>query len=192
MGKIGHPPMYARVVVPNLDAIAAMARRGLSFEEIGKSIGVTRQSLANWRTEHPELDKALNQNRDLADADVENALFRAATGYDVVETTTETDPDGRVAVKEKKYTQYNVTAQIFWLKNRQPAQWRDVQKQEVSGPGGGPIVSEARGPLLSPEEAAKRYGDVFRRVIEDADGDAAGGDPARQQMDSTRADAATG
>lgn len=183
------PDMYERVCKANLGAVAAMARRGLSLEEIATSIGVTRRSLHNWRLKHSELDDALVQNRDLADADVENALFRAATGFDVIETTTETDPDGRVAVKEKRYTQYNVTAQIFWLKNRQPAQWRDVHKQEVSGPDGGPIQSEARGVLINHEEAIRDYGDALRRAIAGSNGDTVSRAAQHKQVDSPQADA---
>ncbi|MDD5356326.1 MAG: hypothetical protein PHY56_07320, partial [Candidatus Omnitrophica bacterium] len=48
----------------------------------------------------------------------------------------------------------DVTAQIFWLKNRQPDKWRD--KQEVEH-------SEKK---LTPEERAERIADL-RKVIVD-------------------------
>ena len=41
------------------------------------------------------------------------------------------------------YTEHyppDTTAAIFWLKNRRPEQWRDKSQQELSGPGGSPLV----------------------------------------------------
>ena len=42
----------------------------------------------------------------------------------------------------------NVTAMIFWLKNRLPNQWRDRRDHVVEGQGGGPlkiVLEDARG-----------------------------------------------
>ena len=48
---------------------------------------------------------------------VAHALYQRATGY--------TDPAG-------KYYPPVTTACIFWLKNRQPGQWRDKYEQETT------------------------------------------------------------
>ncbi|MEK3726813.1 MULTISPECIES: helix-turn-helix domain-containing protein [unclassified Lysinibacillus] len=45
-----------------------------------------------------------------------------------------------VLVEEKtKEVAPDVTAQIFWLKNRKPDDWRDKQQNEITGAGGGPV-----------------------------------------------------
>lgn len=36
----------------------------------------------------------------------------------------------------------NVTAAIFWLKNRRGQEWRDKVATELSGPDGGPVSLE--------------------------------------------------
>ena len=36
----------------------------------------------------------------------------------------------------------DTTACIFWLKNRQPALWRDKVQQELSGPDGQPLQAQ--------------------------------------------------
>jgi hypothetical protein len=36
----------------------------------------------------------------------------------------------------------DVTAQIFWLKNRQPDRWREKQQMEHTGKDGGPIQTK--------------------------------------------------
>lgn len=49
-------------------------------------------------------------------------------------------PFKSVLVKEKtKEVVPDVTAQIFWLKNRKPDQWRDKQQTEVTGANGEPL-----------------------------------------------------
>lgn len=45
-----------------------------------------------------------------------------------------------VLVEEKtKEVPPDVTAQIFWLKNRKPDEWREKQQNEITGAGGGPL-----------------------------------------------------
>lgn len=45
-----------------------------------------------------------------------------------------------VLVEEKtKEVPPDVTAQIFWLKNRKPNEWREKQQNEITGAGGGPL-----------------------------------------------------
>ena len=57
---------------------------------------------------------------------VENALLKRALGYDYEEVKTETE--NGVVTKVTTITKQvvpDVTAQIFWLKNRRPDKWRD-------------------------------------------------------------------
>lgn len=45
-----------------------------------------------------------------------------------------------ILVEEKtKEVPPDVTAQIFWLKNRKPNEWREKQQNEITGAGGGPL-----------------------------------------------------
>ena len=57
-------------------------------------------TFCDWKNKHPEFSEALKRSKEVADFEVENALFKKAKMGDV-------------------------TAQIFWLKNRQPRKWRD-------------------------------------------------------------------
>jgi len=50
------------------------------------------------------------------------------------------EPKPAKVKRVKKHVAPDVTACIFWLKNRRPAEWRDKVQQEISGPGGGPIT----------------------------------------------------
>ena len=69
---------------------------------------------------------------------VESALYKRAIGYDIEETTTEVkigeDGSGQTTVvkKTKKHVAGDTTAQIFWLKNRRPNEWKDKQDVNVT------------------------------------------------------------
>ena len=56
---------------------------------------------------------------------VEEALLQRALGCRVTETRTETTEKGEKTVVTTKELPPDTSAQMFWLKNRCPEQWRD-------------------------------------------------------------------
>jgi hypothetical protein len=94
--------------------------------------------LENYKRDHLEFLEALKRGKEVVDITVENALYKKAIGYTYEEVTREPikDPETgeyRLEVTKivKKEVQPDTTAQIFWLKNRKPAEWRDKHEQEV-------------------------------------------------------------
>ena len=116
-----------------LTQLAGWARDGLFDEQIAENIGITRQTLYNWRMKHVVIFDALRINKDVADRQVENAMFKSALGFEYEE---ETVTNSGAVVTTKKYSKPNVTAQIFWLKNRKTDTWRDKTEQQVEHSGG--------------------------------------------------------
>ena len=106
--------------------IQGWARDGLIDKQIAHNMGVAYSTLRTWRDKFPELAEALQKGKEVVDREVENALFKRALGYWVTETKTVTLPDGDMRVEEiHKHVAPDTTAQIFWLKNRKPDQWRE-------------------------------------------------------------------
>ncbi|MCD7887348.1 MAG: helix-turn-helix domain-containing protein [Clostridiales bacterium] len=101
------------------------ARRGLTDEQIAHNIGISRSTLKEWKAKYPAISATLKKSKDAADIQVENALFRRATGYEATETRVEETGEGTKTVTTTKPVPPDVTAQIFWLKNRRPDLWRD-------------------------------------------------------------------
>ena len=90
------------------------------------------------------LSAALKQGKEVSDRQVENALFKTATGYYYQE---ETVTNAGEIVTIKKYSKPNTTAQIFWLKNRK-AEWTDrvdINAQIESKPKFDDIVNQLGG-----------------------------------------------
>ena len=91
-------------------------------------------TLYEWKRRFPEISEALKKGKEVVDIEVENALLRRATGYDAVETIEEvSDKNGRSVKRVTRHVPGDVTAQIFWLKNRRPDKWKDKQDVQVSG-----------------------------------------------------------
>ena len=90
-------------------------------------------SLSDWKNKHPEILDALKKGKEVVDIEVENALLKRALGYDVEERVVEeSDVNGRKTRTTVRHVPADVTAQIFWLKNRRPEVWREKQVVEVS------------------------------------------------------------
>lgn len=117
----------------DMDKIRELAAAGKTDVEMARSVGVTRQTWDNWKKAHPEFFASLKGWKAEADAKVERSLYERATGYEH-EAEEVFCHQGQItrAMVIKKYPP-EVTAMIFWLKNRQPKNWRDKQEIEHSG-----------------------------------------------------------
>ena len=102
------------------------ARDGLTDEQIAKNIGINRDTLYRWKKAYPDFSDALKRGKEVIDRQVENALLKRALGYTYDEVTFE---DGVEVKRVRKQVAPDTTAQIFWLKNRKPEDWRD--KREI-------------------------------------------------------------
>lgn len=130
-----NPAMYDTLVW-------SLASKGFTNEEIAEAMCISERTLLRWRTEHESFGKRFMEGRKIATAQVEESLFKKATGFTVTEEETiiKFDNDGNrlpVSVKSKKrYVVADTTAIIFWLKNRDSANWKDkVEVEETGGTG---------------------------------------------------------
>lgn len=105
-------------------------RDGLRYDQIAKNIGINETTLYDWIKKYPDIDKALKKGEEVCIFEVENALYKAAIGYDVVETEQiETAlPDGSTTTQKrakKRHIPPSVGAICFILKNRRSSKWQD-------------------------------------------------------------------
>ena len=106
--------------------IQGWARDGLIDKQIAHNMGVADSTLRMWKNKFPQLAEALAKGKDVVDREVENALYKRALGYWVTETKTITSVKDGVKIEEiHRHIPPDTTAQIFWLKNRKPDQWRE-------------------------------------------------------------------
>ena len=107
------------------------ARNGLTDEQIANNIGIRRETLIEWKKKYPNITNVLKKGKEPVDFEVENALLKRALGY-TYEEVSEKYEMGILTERKvtKKEVVPDVTAQIFWLKNRKPNEWRDKRYVE--------------------------------------------------------------
>lgn len=129
------PSKYPKDAPARLRELATAHEDGLTDEEVADYFGVTDRTVRNWAKRHPDFLQALIEARGVVDQEVERSLYRRAVGYRVPDKKVIKDGDGNIIRTETttKEVLPDVTAQIFWLKNRKPQQWRDKQEIEHSG-----------------------------------------------------------
>lgn len=102
------------------------ARDGLTDEQIAKNIGIATSTFYEWKKKEIEFSEALKKGKEVIDFEVENALLKKALGYTITIKEEKLDKDGCVHTLEKDvHIPPDTTAQIFWLKNRKPNNWKD-------------------------------------------------------------------
>lgn len=132
----GRPSKYSKEFAKQA---AKLCELGATDEDLADFFGVGIRTIANWKTEHAEFLQALKGGKEKADDRVERSLYQRAVGYtyDAVHFASY-----QGLVTETPYREHcppDVTAQIFWLKNRRRDEWRDKMDHELSGKDGGPI-----------------------------------------------------
>ena len=91
---------YESHVAPRLEEIKDWARNGATDEEVAKRLGISKDTFYEYKKQYSDFSDTLKETKAYVDAQVENALLQNAL-------------------------KGNITAQIFWLKNRRPKVWRE-------------------------------------------------------------------
>lgn len=154
--------------------IRGWARDGLTNEQIAENIGISRSTLAVWENRFQDIADALKECKAVPDRHVENQLYKRAVGYKYTEVTKERDKiTGKMVITKEieKEVVPDVTAQIYWLKNRVPKRWRDKRETELTGKDGSPIQVEQFPVLdlsmLSKEEILEMTREAFKNEDND-------------------------
>lgn len=147
-GKRGRHGKYGEWITEDgLLKVQGWARDGLSNEQIAHNIGINQDTLYEWQKRFPEFSEAIKKGKEVVDREVENAMLKRALGYEYDEVTQEPVTDKDTGITEMRVTKRvtkqivpDVTAQIFWLKNRKPNEFRDKRDVDLSGHVELPVV----------------------------------------------------
>ena len=122
-----------------LEQIYEWAAEGLTDAQIACNMKISSSTFYSWLKKFPEFSESLKKGKDISDSQVENALFKNATGHTYTEEVAATkktvtySEDGKrlkevtepVALKLERHKPAETTAQIFYLKNRMPGRWKN-------------------------------------------------------------------
>ena len=136
--------MYAPEVTSQL--AKEYASEGFSNRQIAKKLGIGYTSLYKWIAQYPEFKEALNRGKDVVNIELKDAMIKTAIGYFVEEEETVVilDVETHTATSinkttKKKYIAPNATMQVFLAKNRMPEEFKEVNRQEITGADGKPL-----------------------------------------------------
>lgn len=159
---------YEEYIKDNLIVVEGYARDGLTDEQIAHNLGISPSTFYEYKKIHSEFSEALKVNKEISDRHVENALYKNALGYSYDEITKERvlnqesgEYELQVTKVVKKEVQGNTSAQIFWLKNRKPKDWRDKQEIQHSGETNVNVNAD-----MTPEERQKRIDELKKKLEE--------------------------
>ena len=109
------------------------------MQDVAIALKTTLVMISTWMKKFPEFRAAIEGGRAARDEQIVSALFHRARGY---EHEAEKIFCQNGMVTKVKYTEHyppDAASAIFWLKNRQPDDWKDVSTKEITGADGGPI-----------------------------------------------------
>jgi len=112
-----------------------LCEAGATDADLADEFGVTVPTIRNWMFKYPEFFAAIKLNKPVADAQVERSLYERATGYsrECVRQQYDAKAGEWVETTYIEHVPPDATAMIFWLKNRNPKEWRDKVDHELSG-----------------------------------------------------------
>ena len=138
------------------DQVYKLCLLGAKDTEIADFFSVSEKTLNTWKKKQPKFLQSMKKGKEIADATVAQKLYHRAVGYEHPEDKIFNDSGKPMVVPTTKHYPPEPVAAIFWLKNRQPAKWRD--KQEIDHTSlGEKIISVGTIPIVvtTPEQAAK-------------------------------------
>jgi hypothetical protein len=145
--RTGRPTLYR----PELCELARrLALLGLTETEMAEAFNIDVGTLIEWKARHKEFREAIERGGVHADAHMADSLYHRGLGYRH-EAVKIFMPAGAAAPVYAPYTQHyppDTQAMSLWLRNRQPAKWRD--RQEVNHTG----TLDQRLAAMTPDERA--------------------------------------
>jgi len=118
-----------KIFKPDYNAIAynACSRNGARISDLAQIFGVHIDTIYKWMRAYPAFREAIVRGRDEYDTEkIERRLVDLALGYEYEDTIAEKDSQGRTRLRKiSRQMPPNVTAMIFYLKNRSPERWKD-------------------------------------------------------------------
>lgn len=127
---MGRPPKYKDTFAKQAEKLCAL---GATDEDLADFFEVSVRTVIRWKSEHEDFCQALKVAKEEADNRVERSLYQRAVGYSFDSEKVFNNRGDVVRAKTREHCPPDVTAQIFWLKNRQPDRWRDKQEHDHTG-----------------------------------------------------------
>jgi len=116
----------------DLEQVRKLAEAGLIDSQIADILGFSKSSLTKLKKSDANFFQTLKAGKAVADGEVVKALYNRAVGYSHKDCHISVSFGKPTIVPFTKHYAPDVTACIFWLKNRQPEQWKQIVDPSAS------------------------------------------------------------
>jgi hypothetical protein len=106
---------------------------GATDADLARLFACSETTIQVWKRKHPSFLAAIRAGRDGADEHVAKSLYGRAIGYSHAEDKIFLHDGTPIVVPTTKHYPPDTQAASLWLRNRQPARWRDKVEAELSG-----------------------------------------------------------
>ena len=158
---VGRPPKKI-----NEAQVYKLASHGFTMAEIADIVEIHESTLYEYLKANEEFSVSLKGAIAKADSEVVRGLYDRATGFTYTKTVTSIDKaTGEIITREVPvYVIPDTVACFGWLNNRRKDQWRPVNKIEVTGKDGAPLIPSKRDPEEELAEILNRNGLVLTKT----------------------------
>ena len=158
--QIGRPTAYRPEYGPRATGLCML---GYNNQELADALGVELTTISRWLAEEPAFRGCVYDGRAGADANVAQAMYKSAVGYEhdeddirVVAIGGNSGSEIQITATTKRYPP-NHNSAALWLANRQREKWRHLRRD---GDGGGEGAS-------APEDLAHTAQAAIRAALDD-------------------------
>ena len=122
-----------------VETLCKHLKGGSTIQSACAAVGISKQTFYQWKETKLDFSDAIKKAMAVPDREVEDALYKSAImGHSYKETEFKAVAVGEkikhIPVKKtEKIIPPSVTAQIFWLKNRCPEEFKDRHDLDISG-----------------------------------------------------------
>lgn len=139
----GRPTLFREDMIGQAERMAAL---GMGVAQMAAVWGRPERTVWRWARRYPSFRQALQKGRESGHMAVAGNLYAAASGRALKEelVSPALGPDGQVVLDpsgkplfrtRRVYQAANLGAMVFYLCNRQPDLWQNVQRVEVKRTG---------------------------------------------------------
>jgi hypothetical protein len=126
---VGRPTLYK----PEYDDQAyRFCLMGATDLELAEFFDVNVDTINEWKKVHPNFSVSIREGKENADSNVVESLYKSAIGYHfLTEDKVIGSGESQEVITLKKQLPPEVTAQRYWLNNRQRDKWKDRVDAQV-------------------------------------------------------------
>jgi hypothetical protein len=125
---IGRPTTYKKEYN---DQVRKLCLLGATDKSIAHVFSVSESTLTTWKTKYPDFLLSIRDGKEVADANVADALYNRAIGFSHAHDHISNFQGDITVTPTRKHYPADTGAAFIWLKNR--SHWKDRQEVEHSG-----------------------------------------------------------